>query len=107
MQTKPDKKNTRPILWINEKSGNRSLIAIERTKEKIAATRTDIVVAFFQNNAAKKMTKIPGVNKPVKFWMYWNNDWKLSSNGATNTAINKPPITAILPTFIKLAWETS
>ena len=33
----------------------------------MAATSTLNVVAFFQNKATKKITKIPGVKNPVKF----------------------------------------
>ena len=47
------------------KSGKRALIEIERTKDEIAATKTDMVVAFFQNKATRNITKMPGVNKPV------------------------------------------
>ena len=38
---------------------------MDRTKEEIAATRTDMVVAFFQKSATKKMTRMPGVKRPV------------------------------------------
>ena len=43
---------------------------MERTKDEIAATRTDMVVAFFQNKATRNITKIPGVNKAVYCWIY-------------------------------------
>jgi hypothetical protein len=39
----------------------------DRTKDMIAATNTLSVVAFFQNKATKKITKIQGVKNPVKF----------------------------------------
>ena len=42
----------------------------DRKSETMAATITLKVVAFFQNNATKNITKIPGVKNPVKFWMY-------------------------------------
>ena len=31
----------------------------------------EVVVAFFQNKATRNITSIPGVNKPVKFCIYW------------------------------------
>jgi hypothetical protein len=39
----------------------------DKIKDIIAATKTLKVVAFFQNKATKKITKIPGVKNPVKF----------------------------------------
>ena len=59
-----------PILWIYDNSGKTALINIERTRDNIAATITDNVVAFFQKRATKKITSIPGVNSPVKFCIY-------------------------------------
>ena len=55
---------------MNGYSGNTKKIPKDRKSETIAATRTLKVVAFFQNNATKNITKIPGVKNPVKFWMY-------------------------------------
>jgi hypothetical protein len=48
-------------------SGNNVPIEKDIKTDSIAAIRTDIDVAFFQNNATRKITKIPGVNIPVKF----------------------------------------
>ena len=39
----------------------------DKIRDIIAATRTLKVVAFFQNKATRKITKIPGVKNPVKF----------------------------------------
>ena len=52
------------------KSGKDAWMNIDITTESIAATRTERVVAFFQNKATRNITSIPGVNKPVKFCIY-------------------------------------
>ena len=48
-------------------SGKTRKINKDKIKDMIAATKTLKVVAFFQNKATKKITKIPGVKNPVKF----------------------------------------
>ena len=48
-------------------SGKKRKIDKDKIRDVIAATRTLKVVAFFQNKATKKITKIPGVKNPVKF----------------------------------------
>ena len=52
------------------------------------------------------MTKIPGVKKPVKFWIYWNADSRLPNRGvAENTAITKATTDVDLPILTNLALE--
>ena len=76
--------------------------------ESIAAIRTESVVAFFQNNATRNMTKIPGVNKPVKFWIYWNISSEFPRIGfATIKAINIDITTADLPMWIRFDCDIS
>ena len=58
-------------------SGKVKLIKTDKTNEDIAATNVDRVVALFQNKATKNITNIPGVKRPVKFWIYWNIESKL------------------------------
>ena len=59
---------TIPILcWNGKLSGANKYIPKERNSEAIAATKTERLVAFFQNRATKNITNIPGVKKPVKF----------------------------------------
>ena len=42
---------------------------------------------------------MPGVKNPVKFWMYWNADSMLPSNGcAHKTAITNAITATFLPT---------
>ena len=43
---------------------------MDKIKEANAATKTERLVAFFQNRATRKITKMPGVKNPVKFCMY-------------------------------------
>jgi phosphoribosylanthranilate isomerase len=52
---------------MNGYSGKKRKIDKDKIRDVIAATRTLKVVAFFQNKATKKITKIPGVKNPVKF----------------------------------------
>ena len=88
-------------------SGKVKLITTDKTNEDIAATNVDRVVALFQNKATKNITNIPGVNKPVKFCIYWNIESKLPKSGfATITATNKERTTVFLPMLINLDSET-
>ena len=48
-------------------SGKKRNLNRDKIKDMIAATKTLKVVAFFQNKATRKITKIPGVKNPVKF----------------------------------------
>ena len=75
-----DSINTIVILWINGSSGKLILISIDAINDIRAAISTDIDVAFFQNNATKKITTIPGEKYPVKFCIYWKIDSKVKSS---------------------------
>ncbi len=78
------------------------------TTDRIAATKTERVVAFFQNKATKNITKIPGVNNPVKFWIYWNIWSEFPRIGfAITKAINIDPTTELLPILINEDWDIS
>ena len=52
--------NTIVILCINGSSGKLMLKSIDEINDINAANRTDIDVAFFQNNATKNITTIHG-----------------------------------------------
>ena len=40
---------------------------MDKIREAKAATNTERLVAFFQNNATRNITRMPGVKNPVKF----------------------------------------
>ena len=85
----------------------KKIIKIDKINEDIAATNVDRVVALFQNKATRNITKIPGVKRPVKFWIYWNIESKLPKSGfATATAINRETITVFRPILINFDSET-
>ena len=60
IQPSAERINTIVILCINGSSGKLMLKSIDEISDINAATSTDIDVAFFQNNATKKITTIPG-----------------------------------------------
>ena len=93
---------------MNGYSGKAFQIIIVYVNDVAAGTKTDIVVAFFQNNATKNITRIPGVKKPVNSCMYWNADSKLPRRGwAQNTAIVNDINATFLPILISFLWEAS
>src|SRR3954469_9252257 len=53
-------------------------------KEMITVASIDTIAAVAvvraQNKPSRKITQMPGVTKPVKFWMYWKAWLKLPSS---------------------------
>src|SRR5688500_16267292 len=68
----------------------------------MAATMAAIAVVRAQNSPSRKITQIPGVTKPVKFWMYWKHCEKLLRKGLVmvmamtmdRTAAMRPTVTS-------------
>ncbi len=60
---KPEHTNTIPARSINGIEGQKYQINRDKKSDIIAAKRTDIVVAFLEKSASKKITTIPGVKK--------------------------------------------
>ena len=105
---RPENKNTIAILCMNGKSGANKKIKNDKTNDVIAAISTLKVVALFQKRAIRKITRIPGVKNPVKFWIYWNADSMLPNRGfAQITAIKTLIQATFLPIFTKDASDTS
>ena len=105
---RPENKNTIAILCMNGKSGANKKIKNDKTNDVSAAISTLKVVALFQKRAIRKITRIPGVKNPVKFWIYWNADSMLPNRGfAQMTAIKRLIQATFLPIFTKDASDTS
>src|SRR3954471_7104243 len=70
------------------------------TTVAIMDTIAAVAVVRAQNRPSRKITQIPGVTKPVKFWMYWKPWPKLLKNGfVMMTAMITDTIATMRPTI--------